>query len=140
MTAKQLAKQVWLEWLKHSHMLPEQFTLVGYDPTCQNVTATYHAVSGRDTEMRFAVLFMLRAIATAELFEAADDVHLSKYSLSAKKANLLAGAQPDGGRRSFHITAVVVTGAVAICTDLKSLNVLSTAALVSGEFRSGIPR
>jgi glucan biosynthesis protein len=72
MTAKQLAKQVWLEWLKHSHMLPEQFTLVGYDPTNQTVAATYHAVSGRDTEMQFAVQFMLQAIAIVELFEVAE--------------------------------------------------------------------
>jgi hypothetical protein len=39
-----------------------------------------------------------------------------------------------------YITAAVVTGAVAICAVLKSLNVFSTAALVSGEFKSAMPR
>jgi hypothetical protein len=40
----------------------------------------------------------------------------------------------------LYITAAAVTGAVAICAVLKSLNVFSTAALVSGEFKSAIPR
>jgi len=66
-----------------------------------------------------------------------NDVHLPHLLSLDEKTRILTRFRPTA---HAYITAAVVTVAVAICALLKSLNVFSTAALVSGEFKSAMPR
>jgi hypothetical protein len=66
-----------------------------------------------------------------------NDVHLTLLLNLDERGELSPGSAPAA---LSYMTAEVVTGAVAICAVLKSLNVFSTAALVSGEFKSAMPR
>jgi hypothetical protein len=43
-------------------------------------------------------------------------------------------------RATLYITDAVAAGVMSICVAVNSLKVSSTARLVSGEFRSGIPK